>query len=201
MLVGLLGEAGSGKDAAGRFLVQDHGFYSMALADPLKVFCSWMFDWGRQRLFDDSQHRGDADERHAFTRCPSCMYTHIEMEIDEESPQTLCPHCSSLRAPEEWTGHLTPRWAMGEDHDTPARRVLVSDVRMRREVETIRQHGGKVFRVRRDTSGDSLPGGIPAHDTELEQRGVPDDALDGVIENNGTLKELRHGIGAAVMGE
>jgi hypothetical protein len=183
MLVGLLGEAGSGKDAAGRFLVQDHGFYSMALADPLKVFCSWMFDWGRQRLFDDSQHRGDADERHAFTRCPSCMYTHIEMEIDEESPQTLCPHCSSLRAPEEWTGHLTPRFALQSLGDWAA---------------NLSEPACSQFMLQRYYSVSNL---TIAHDPELEQRGVPDDALDGVIENNGTLKELRHGIGAAVMGE
>jgi hypothetical protein len=247
MLVGILGEAGSGKDTAGQILVQEHGFYSLAFADPIKVYCHWMFGWNAQRLFDSSELRNTEDENYPFLRCPSCGYTchGIEEAIDMRANSIECEVCHGMRVPEEWVGHLSARFALqslgdwaralnktayvefalhravrvqncGIDCDplyAPLKllgvmkkrslhvsahhkcdHVLISDVRLKNEIAGIQGEGGKVFRIKRDTRPDTTTTGIPHHNSEMEQREVQDQELDGVIENNGTLDALRQSV-------
>src|SRR4051812_11153513 len=49
-VIGLVGFAGSGKDTVGQYLVEEHGFTSIAFADPLKDCLSAMFGWDREML-------------------------------------------------------------------------------------------------------------------------------------------------------
>lgn len=247
MLIGILGEAGSGKDTAGQILVQDRGFYSLAFADPIKVYCSWMFGWAAERLFDSSELRNEPDENYPFFRCPSCGHTiyDIEEAIDMRATSIECEVCHGARIPEEWLGNLSARYALqslgdwaralnktayvefalsrairvqhcGIDcdplyaslralgvmktrsfHVSPHHKcdhVLISDVRLKNEIAGIQGEGGKVFRIKREARPDTTTTGIPHHTSEIEQREVADEELDGVIENNGTLGTLRQSI-------
>jgi len=242
MLIGILGEAGSGKDTAGKFLVQEQGFYSLALADPIKVYCHWMFGWSAERLWGSSELRNQKDVNLPFVRCPSCGFTVYNLgPIDPKANSTQCGLCGSIRTPDEWFASLSPRYALqslgdwarnlfqdayvefmlqrvhavqnhGVDFDplwdtlerlnifedrwdngalgTPVPNVLVSDVRLKNEIEGIQKEGGKVYRIRRRVAADNTTSGIPQHNSEVEQREVADEDLDGVIENHGTLEDL-----------
>jgi hypothetical protein len=251
MLIGILGEAGSGKDTAGRILVQEHGFYSLALADPIKVYCSWMFGWDAPRLFASSELRNEPDEDYPFLRCPSCGYTAhgIEEAIDMNANSVECEVCHGIRVPAEWTGNLSARYALqslgdwsralykdayiafalhravkvqncGLDCDplyaslralkvirsrslhvsshSTCDHVLISDVRLKNEVAGIKAEGGRVYRIRRRGSQDNTTTGIPQHNSEMEQREIADEELDGIIENHGTLDALRERLGSIV---
>jgi hypothetical protein len=117
-LIGLLGEAGSGKDTAGRILVENHNYYSLALADPLKVFCQWMFGWRPEQLWGDSLFRNQVDHNLGFHRCPSCGFhwPDTAAEVVEEEMQGHgvfhCPICAAQRDPKDWLAHLSPRFAL-----------------------------------------------------------------------------------------
>lgn len=244
MLIGILGEAGSGKDTAGRILVQGHGFYSLAFADPIKVYCNWMFGWDAPRLFDSSELRNEEDENYPFLRCPSCG--RAVTALDDTEPirpdAVMCPLCHGLRIPAEWKGYLSARYALqslgdwartlnktayvefalhrtvqvqncGIDCDplyAPLKllgvmkkrslhvsahhkcdNVLISDVRLKNEVAGIKGEGGRVYRIRRRGGQDTTTTGIPQHNSEVEQREIADEDLDGIIENHGTLDALR----------
>ena len=67
--------------------------------------------------------------------------------------------------------------------------VAVPDVRFRNELRVIREAGGKVIRVKRPGAG--LQGTQGLHASEAEQLQIQDDEFDGVINNVGTLEELR----------
>lgn len=246
MLVGILGEAGSGKDTAAQFLVKEKGFYSLALADPIKVYCNWMFGWTAEQLWGESARRNEEDARYPFHRCPSCGFTAYNLGLDPDAHTAQCGVCFGQRTPREWASHLAPRYALqslgdwaralfedayiefalaraeavqqrGVDFDPlwdilerlevtddrwphsaltlPVPRVLISDVRLKNEVEGIRKAGGQVYRIVRDVKDgqgkeDTTSSGISAHNSEMEQREILDDELDGVIDNSGTLEDL-----------
>ncbi|MHC4619101.1 MAG: nucleoside/nucleotide kinase family protein [Planctomycetota bacterium] len=240
MIIGILGEAGSGKDTAGKALVEHHGYYSIALADPIKVFCQWMFDWSADRLWGPSEQRNEPDESLPFVRCPSCGFLPYDTTIDKSANDIECPICVGHRVPEEWFAHLSARYALqhlGTEwartlkdschidfalrraeliaafhvHSDPLWHVLphkvrsdrylpgdqrpkgvyISDCRFKNEVYAIQAAGGKVFRIVRDQRDDNTTTGISGHASEMEQKEIADDALDGIIYNHGTLQQLR----------
>lgn len=245
MLLGILGEAGSGKDEAMRYLVNKKGFYSLALADPIKVYCSWMFGWDAERLYGPSKKRNEPDERYPFFRCPHCGFS-IQYLTDALRTLTVdytftCPCCAKDAHVKLWQAHLSSRfglqslgdWARnlfseayvhfalervqivqtlkvfndplweplkGLDLDLnerwrgrlgdSAQHVVVSDVRLPNEIAGIQAAGGKVYRIVRKSHEDTTSTGIPNHNSEVAQRAIPDEALDGSIDNNCTFDEL-----------
>jgi hypothetical protein len=70
---------------------------------------------------------------------------------------------------------------------------VLPDVRFSNEIAGIRRAGGKVIRVIREGAG--LTGVAGLHASEAEQASIPDSALDAVLDNNGTLEELRAKVG------
>lgn len=72
---------------------------------------------------------------------------------------------------------------------TPRTNVTIPDVRFRNEIEGIRRAGGKVIRIVRPGAG--LGGSAGLHPSEAEQAGIPDTEFDFVLDNSGTLDELR----------
>ena len=246
MLLGILGEAGSGKGAVEHFMCQFHGCYALALADPMKVYAQWMFDWPSEMLWGSSERRGELDERFHFKKCPQCgRHEGISTPpgLGEEAKWRVCALCRKPSTLEELKTPLSPRytlqnlgdWARGfradayvafalkraryvlerrnvtadplftqlssagimqyrwYAEDPRCEQVVISDVRMKNEIEGIRAAGGKVYRVKRDVNRPewTLAPGIPNHISEMQQREVPDDAIDGVIDNNGTLADLQ----------
>jgi hypothetical protein len=96
-------------------------------------------------------------------------------------------------------GHRYPAYfphkgVSGLIYTTHTRKFLVSDVRYRNEHEALRKEGAKGFRIRSPYQGKGLEGKLAAHRSETEQRTIPDSELDAVIENDGTLDQLREKI-------
>lgn len=252
MLIGFLGEANSGKDTAGQFLVQDHKLYSMAFADHLKVFLMWVFNWSATQLWGPSEHRNRPDHNYPFWRCPSCGVHLPDLSVAlaeasaEKADSFICPICHGQRVPKEWLSDLSPRYALqslgsdwarnlnkhghvkftirramaakgqgvtydplwpvlpafvkaqrweGLDQEVP-RGVYISDVRFRNEVQWVQEVGGTVYRIVRDNREDNTTTGVPHHASETEQLEIEDSELDGVIQNNGTLEDLREKVRA-----
>lgn len=84
--------------------------------------------------------------------------------------------------------HVDDRRAWGDNADD-TEIVTISDVRFRNEMKVIREAGGKLLRVRRPGAG--LGGSAGLHPSEAEQMGIQDSEFDFVIENNGTLEDLK----------
>lgn len=112
-VIGLLGQAGSGKDTAGRFLVKDHRFYSVALADAIKLFCGWMFDWSGDQLWGPSENRTKEDERYPVYLCPACRKPYVHEDPGAEKEALLgCVYCGHVAQRQAWAAFLSPRLAL-----------------------------------------------------------------------------------------
>ena len=64
MIIGLCGVAGSGKSTVADFLVRDHGFVSIALADPIKRAAKDWFAFTDRQLWGPSEARNEPDRRY-----------------------------------------------------------------------------------------------------------------------------------------
>lgn len=215
MILGISGLAGSGKDTFARFLVEDHGFEVLSLADPLKRICRDVFDFSEEQLWGPSEKRNEPDFRYPREKCHGCQT--CEFRCDHYIG-FLTPRYALQRIGTEWGrdcyenvwveyalrvaatlrqgNHLyNPKDGLFRSH-LSVQHVVIPDVRFRNEIEGIRAAGGKLVRIRRPGAG--LSGAAAVHASEAEQAGIPDDVFDLVVENTGTLEELRAKAAAAL---
>jgi hypothetical protein len=129
MLIGLCGQAGAGKSTVADFLVKNHGFVAVALADPLKRIAREVFDFSDTQLWGPSEARNKPDERYlrrpmqnAWT-CTKCCHRLFgekfeEMTIGRVLADRDCALCTKrmakhnmhyVKLPAEF---LTPRHAL-----------------------------------------------------------------------------------------
>jgi hypothetical protein len=60
----LFGEAGSGKDTVADILAKSYGSVSVAMADPMKRLCEYVFDFSENQLWGPSERRNAPDFRY-----------------------------------------------------------------------------------------------------------------------------------------
>jgi len=104
MIVGLLGLAGVGKDTVADFMVKNHGFVKVAIADPLKRICKDVFDFSDEQLWGPSEMRNAPDPR--YVRMAKGALGTTITDWNEEL-QTM----NTKPSPEEDI-YLTPRYAL-----------------------------------------------------------------------------------------
>lgn len=129
MIIGLCGLAGSGKDTVADFLVKDHGFVKIALADPLKRVCKEVFAFTDEQLWGPSDMRNAPDERflqrgaQTSWLCTKCCEELLGKQFEEKSIGAVladrdCPNCKKRMAAHDQhlvslpAKFLTPRFAL-----------------------------------------------------------------------------------------
>ena len=171
-IIGIAGVKGSGKSESVKIL-QDKGFTEVKMAGALKG----MTDFYLQYLGLNEQERFDRIEGHL-------------KEVPDEAFLG-----KTSRQFQQFLGTEMGRKLVGEDIWTNAFRkratlfelVACSDVRFPNELDLIRSMGGKVYRIERQTEANEFS----LHESEIY---IPTLDVDGVIDNNGTLEELREAI-------
>lgn len=63
-IVGVSGQAGSGKDTVANYLCEEYGFVKVALADPIKRFGYYVFHFSYDQLWGPSNQRNAVDKRY-----------------------------------------------------------------------------------------------------------------------------------------
>ena len=210
MILGILGLAGSGKDQTAKYLVEDHGFTVVSLADPHKRLTKDVFDFSAAQLWGPSEQRNQPDTRYpigggqyltarlalqrigteGFRHC----YPDIWIEYAIRTAQEILDPVPGFNTRYHQRAGIT-RTPVTEfpPPATILTGVVLPDVRFMNELDGIRRAGGKVIRVTRACAG--LTGIAGLHASEAEQASIPDNALDSVLDNNGTLEELRAKVG------
>ena len=211
-IIGISGLAGSGKDAAADILLQREGFIRVSLADPIKRFAQDVWGFSDRQLWGASEFRNAPDLRYPIGDgeylSPRKVLQHVGTEgtraIDHDvwiryairtatrllmaKPKELC--YSSQNGIEGFTSCYPPEnFKKPDDFPSKVKAVVIADVRFINECTNIKQAGGLLLKIVRPGAG--LQGNFAAHQSESEMSAISDSDFDCIIENNGTLDDLK----------
>lgn len=209
MILGVLGQAGAGKDTTADYLVSQYGFVKIGLADPLKRICREVFGFSDEQLWGSSNMRNGPDLRYPLGGS-SPIKGHLTPRF---ALQTLGTEWGRRCYENTWVDYgirmaqkilaegwrYTPQRGVFKESffkrfmaDRPIG-VVFSDIRFSNEVNAIRRlAGGYVVRIRRPGKDGEV--GILNHASEWEQKGIPDTHFDHILNNNSTIDALKENI-------
>lgn len=173
MIIGLCGAAGAGKGSVANALVTKYFFTELAFADPLYAMVSTLTGLTVEQLHD--------------------------REVKEKPIEWLG------KSPRQLLQSLGTEWGRGMVKDDlwvgiairtalASARVVLTDVRFDNEAQAVKDAGGVVWRVVRD-SHSCLTEDTARHASEA---GVSRELVDLTIYNNGTLEALAGTVDAAM---
>jgi len=181
MIIGLSGQKGSGKDTVAAYLVKEHGFERKAFADPLKQSIAALFDIP----FSYVDKLKNDDILIGIGRIGQPEYDQW-IQYDGEISKGL-----TFREFLQRYGTEAHRDVFGKDFWLdytlpvqgfyPGRAIVVTDVRFSNEAIRVRELGGMVVRVTRNSALDEQN----QHRSE-----VMDFDWDYLIENDGNFGDL-----------
>ena len=105
MIISMCGNAGSGKDTSAAFLVKNHRFVQISLADKIKQICKDVFDFSEEQLWGSSSKRNEPDERYLqWTAVVPHRLTESGLRVyhDGRVPQYLTPRHALQQLGTEW---------------------------------------------------------------------------------------------------
>lgn len=198
VLVGLVGVKRSGKSTVAKILQTKYKFANLAFADPLKRMLLAAFPllitvdmlWGDNKddlylsLFNDVkrltlrnvlQMLGTDFFRDQVNRQIWVQYTLHEAE------QLMTK--GGLYQPTQGYQKMSTHFAAAMGNET--RSVVVSDCRFLNEAQAIKDKGGIIIKINRDTAL------VDSHISENEMKEIP---FDYQIDNNGSLKDLNESV-------
>lgn len=139
MIIGLVGFIGSGKGTVADILTRNHGFSKESFADAVKDAIAPIFGWERHLL------EGDTLESRKWRESPDEWWT-------EKLGKPFSPrYALQLMGTEAGRNVFhTDLWVLSLlRRIDPAKNYVIADVRFPNEIDLIREHGGKVVRVKR----------------------------------------------------
>lgn len=194
-IIGVSGVAGCGKDTVSDFLLAQPKVYKIAFADPIKRFAKEMWDFSHNQLFGPSQYRTQPDERYKLNNSDYFLTSRHVLQGIGQAGRDLDQDVWARFGVETAKKLLTPGWRYTQGklvHDVDmeqANAIIISDCRYANELMYIKQAGGILIRVTRPGSG--LKGEFGKHQSETEMSTIPDSTFDYIINNTGTLEDLK----------
>ncbi|MEU3986083.1 hypothetical protein AB0F77_39505 [Streptomyces sp. NPDC026672] len=173
MNIGIIGRARSGKDTAGKWLVDERGYRRVALADPLKeaaLRLNPIIDDGNVGYSFTAAQLSEVVDGYGWERAKEIGDTRrILQELG-----------ASIRALDEdfWLRQALKKTQEANDHGVP---VVITDVRYRNEADSLRRSGFHLVYIHRP--------GVPRMDHESENSLTAADA-GSYINNAGDVDDL-----------
>jgi len=160
-LIGFAGKARSGKDTAGKYLVDEYQFVRYSFAQPLKDGVKAMFN------LTDEQEKNKEQVIEPWGRSPRELYQLVGTDI---------ARAIDVRV---WIKNAE---MFVKKHS--GRSVVFTDVRFSNEAEWIRSQGGVVIFLESKTRGINEGTG------HASENGLTGDDVDLILENDGTINAL-----------
>ncbi|MFU8805415.1 MAG: viperin family antiviral radical SAM protein [Bradymonadaceae bacterium] len=167
--IAISGVSGSGKDTAAHYLIQELGYQRIAIADTIKEHVCRIFGLSDEQLWGELRN----EVIPALGLSPRAIY------------QRFGAFCREVD-PDIWLRALLVR---ADELRQEGHRVVCTDLRTHAEFEALQLAGAALWRVNRTSAG--APGDLAQDTTERQARELGERAFDVVVENDGSLEELR----------
>jgi len=190
MILGVMGQARSGKDTCADYLVKKYGFVKISLADPIKRICMDIYEMSEEQLWGDDKEKQDLrfpipgkgflTPRVALqfigTEVGRNVYADTWVDIFKRYATAVMAGTHFYTR----TEGLQPNRRFRRFFAKKPQGIVCPDLRFKNEVKGIHDVGGLVVRLTR-FGKDGLVG-IKGHASEEEQKTISDLDLDGVIQ-------------------
>lgn len=168
MIIGILGKKRNGKDTCADYLVDKYNFEKIAIATPLKEIIKIMFDYDDDVLNTDLKEV--VDEKWNVTPRKLLQYIGTDL-IRKDLGKYINKSTNNI-----WIDLCITKINKSNKN------FVISDVRCQNEVDAIRNNGGIVIKIIRDTNLD---------DNHVSEIGVDNiDNYDYLIDNNFSYQQL-----------
>ncbi len=201
MIIGICGLIGSGKGTVADILIDEQGFKKVSFADSLKDAIATVFNWPRHLL------EGDTAESREWREQIDVWWAK-RLDIPHLSPRWVLQYwgtdvCRNGFHQDIWIASLERKILSDPGN------YVVPDTRFPNEVNMIQRLSGKVWRVKRGNDPEWYNIAEAANDPRFLHAPEAHEGMlklgvhhsewawigqhfDCVIENNGTIEELRH---------
>ena len=142
-IIGLIGVKGSGKDTAGEYLIENHGYTRYAFGDPVKQICKTLFDVSDEQL-NNHKFKEAKDSRWGLS--PREMFQRIGTEFGQFDLFKIFPELKKRVKYREMWVKLFSEWLEKNKNKL----VVVTDVRFKHEAKFIKDAGGINIRINRN---------------------------------------------------
>lgn len=206
-IVGIIGFLGSGKNTVGDYMISELGFEQDSFAGPLKDCISMVFGWDRDLM------EGSTPESRKWRDEPD-EWWEAKLGWQNHRLNYLRKRFTPRLAMQLWgtdvirTGFNDDIWILSLQNRLKQKdRVVITDCRFPNEIQSIRELGGKIIRVKRGpepewwdtaiaansptfTHANEATQGMDALGIHISEWAWIGTTFDAVIENDGTLLEL-----------
>ena len=177
-VIGITGRKYNGKDTIGKLFVDEFGFTQLAYADPLKDVCKNIFGFDNDQLYGNKKEVVDD----FWKVTPRKVLQFVGTNLFREQTHQVIPHVGK----DLWVQVMKKKILDGLKNN-PTAKFVVTDVRFQNEADLIKELGGIVIRVTRDSVNDY----IDSHQSESMIDGLN---VDCDVKNNGTIEELYNNV-------
>lgn len=192
MLLLVLGKKGSGKDTFSDYIIEKHGFIKYSFADPLKKGLQHFFNLSDQQLYDPKL-KEVIDPRWGVS--PRQLFQVIGTDFFQYSLKQFLPNIKTSSIDtrthwvilfKQWYEKLLEENKKEKEKENEKINVIIADGRFLHEIEEIRKMGGKIIKVIRPV----LDNNKDIHKSEMEMDEIPNEYIDNIIYNNGSVDEF-----------
>lgn len=167
-IIAFTGRAGAGKDTAADFISDTH--VPLAFAKPLKDACKILFNFTDEQLY--TSHKELVDSR--WGKSPREILQFLGTDV-------LRKHITD----DFFIVSMKQRIESIIKGDGVVKGVVITDVRFDNEAKLIRDMGGIIIKITRDSGSET------SHSNHITEKGISEQFIDHTIINNGSLDEFK----------
>lgn len=171
-VIGITGRKFSGKDTLGSFFVKELGYQKIAYADALKDAVKAIFDFNEEQL--NGSKKEVIDE--FWGKTPRQVLQFVGTDLFRNHTHELVPNISK----DIWC-QVVKRKILNKFKENPNAKFVITDARFDNEVNVVRELGGTVINLYRNT------GYTDNHESEAL---IDTLYFDYKFENNSSKEEL-----------
>jgi len=186
MIIGVCGLISSGKGTVADILQSEHGFEKISFADSLKDAVAAVFSWDRELL------EGDSDVSRMWRETKDTWWA-TRLGILDLTPRLILQLwgtevCRNNFHQDIWIASMERKIRSNVNY-------VIPDTRFPNEIDMISRIGGEVWHVKRGANPNWFEqyrmGGSPPSDIHPSEWQWTRAKFNQVIENNGTLEDLK----------
>lgn len=202
IIIGIMGQARSGKDTTAEYLAKHHKVVRIGLADPMKRFCKEVFDFSDAQLWGDDRDKADTRYFRGNIDPSTLSGNYLSPRYALQTLGTEwgrdCYHSVwieyGLRIADElinggYAEYTAKDGLIKKEKDVgicPG--VVFSDIRFINEYQAIKDHEGLKVRIKRPGFEGKV--GVEGHASENEQQALSDGMFDVILDNSGDFEFL-----------